>query len=70
MVMSSQKPAFRDHCRGRVFELIHGIIVMSWSQCNIVPNRMQFLALPYLRTYGCSYRTRTYGRTDIETRKK
>lgn len=67
MVMSSQKPAFRDHCRGRVFELIHGIIVMSWSQCNIVPNAISCASVSsYVRMF-VSY---AYVRTDIETRKK
>ena len=42
MVMSSQKSAFRDHCRGRVLELIHGI--SSWQQCISLLTR----TLPYL----------------------
>ena len=32
--MSSQKPAFRDHCAGGVLELIHGIA--SWNPCNLM----------------------------------
>ena len=71
MVMSSQKPAFRDHCTGGVLELIHGTTstleyVFAIAICHVCADSIRLILHSVRifdrRTYGY---IATYVRMDI-----